>query len=138
MVIPAPNAGVRLLVRYDSYATPANADYFGTSTDTVNAAAGYYVGGLFGYLYLTQHPGTHGVWSCVASPGRHFMSLSPTCDGSTVYAFEGWAYDAPQLTPSTMPVYACWVSTTQQTLQVQVACPNMSSEVLLGYTLTQP
>ncbi|HZC05053.1 MAG TPA: hypothetical protein VE338_05370, partial [Ktedonobacterales bacterium] len=131
LVQPAPTPSAHALVRYDD---AVDGDVWVTSRYDINLYWPYAATGVLGYVYDQQQPGTHALYECITSAGRHFVSLHAGCAGGSTVRTEGWLLNQADASGADIALYEC-ASPSSDVVSAQATCKGMTDAVLLGYAL---
>lgn len=132
LVQPAPTPPMHGLL---SYYNPRNGDHWTTTSYAVNYYGPYVIQQTLGYVYDQEQPGTHAIYTCVASNGHHFVSLTATCVGGTYLRTEGWLLNAPPATTRSSALVHC-MNAVGDFVWPSQTCAGATNLGALGYTLT--
>lgn len=132
LVQPAPMPSMHGLL---SYYNPHDGDYWTTTNIAVNNYGPYFIKQTLGYIYDQQQPGTHALYTCVTTNGRHFSSLTATCLGGMRLRTEGWLLDSPPTAARSSALFHC-LSATGDFVWPAQTCAGAVNLGPLGYALT--
>jgi hypothetical protein len=131
LIQPAPTPSAHVLMRYDD---AADGDVWVTSRYDINFYWPYAATSALGYVYDQQEPGSHALYGCITSAGRHFVSLQASCAGGSTMRTEGWLLNRADASGATVALYAC-ANPSGEAVSTQSTCGGTAKAVLLGYAL---
>ncbi|GAA3883048.1 hypothetical protein GCM10022243_54580 [Saccharothrix violaceirubra] len=102
---------------------------------TVNGAPGegFVTEGKLGKLFYGQEPNTHAVYQC-RSDWDYFTSANAACEGKTVIATLGYAFNSAQA--NSRPLYRCQVKGTGDHMDsASSTCEGQTTEGILGHVV---
>jgi hypothetical protein len=99
-------------------------------------SAGYVYEDSLGYLKPGGGPGMLALYSCLSGAEDHFLSLDPSCEGTTSLGRVGYSYAAPPAGRESVPLFRCVVSGRPDHLvSNDPGCEGQPKEIGLGYAL---